>query len=160
MLGVLGVAVFALITDQLLPAESAASEVQANANAEVAADVTAEEGVSGHSGPTLSERFSRYAPASEADQNTITEAFAPLRATGPATGPTRTTLDTPEAGIKLSAILRRDDENIAVINGRPLREGQSFDGFEILSIDGEQVHVRTAVGAITLELERPSLQSD
>jgi hypothetical protein len=157
MLGVLGVAVLALVTDQLLPAESAASVEQASVDATANAEADGSDSRPTRAGPTLSDRFGAFESTQPID---INKAFAPLEPASEPVAESEPSAETPEAGVKLSAILRREDGNIAVINGRPLREGQSVDGFEVVSIGASHVDIRTSVGAITLHLERPSLQAD
>ncbi len=160
MLGLLGVAVLALLTDQLLPASSHADEAFVPTGTEAQAIEAAPSPDALRNGPTLSDRFAGFEQPGEPDRDAIGAAFAPLATKDESTGPAAAEPESNEVGLKLSAILRREDGNIAVINGRPLRVGDSIDGARILSIEGQRVRVETAVGAITLELQRPKLQAD
>ncbi len=154
MLGVLGVAVAALVTDRFLTSANASEDtgvVEGTVQSDVVGEALAEP-VGDR--PTLAERFSEHASDGEGD---IAAAFAPIQVSKPDTvaGVQEPSKDAP--GLRLTAVLRRADGDIAVINGRPLRAGQAFDGGRVLSIRDREVRVHTSVGPITLRLDQPAL---
>ncbi|MEO1718479.1 MAG: hypothetical protein AAFR76_15375 [Planctomycetota bacterium] len=159
MLGLLGAAVLALVTDQLLPAESGATPTQptgATSESESTADFSAP---SLRTGPTLADRFAGFDHGERPIEDAIDGAFAPLPASDQAPASGEAEAHATEPGLRLSAVLSRDDDDIAVINGRPMRIGEEFEGVRVIAIDGQQVRVETSVGEITLDLLMPSLQS-
>lgn len=160
MLAVLGVAVAAFLTDRLLAPASAADGADAATTALGSTTDPAISEAPAKPGPTLSDRFTAFAERQPLGSDDIASAFAPL---GSDREPESVELHQAdgksETSLKLSAVLTRDDGDIAVINGRPMRVGQKIGTIEVLSIDTREVLVQTAVGPITLTLDGPSLQS-
>lgn len=160
MLGTLGVAVAALMADQFLTSANAADE---SAAVEISDETAGEDEtpVSAKANrATLSDRFDAF--LSQADEErSLGEAFAPIAANEPKLATNDVDASSAEeVGLKLSTILRLGDQRIAVLNGRPLRAGQSIDGVRVVAIREREVDVETSVGPITLELDVPTLDSE
>lgn len=60
--------------------------------------------------------------------------------------------------LKVDAIVYSKERKIAVINGMPLREGQTFEGNRVVEIEGYAVQVEGSNGRITLNLVRQPIK--
>ncbi|MEO1535166.1 MAG: hypothetical protein AAFS11_06355 [Planctomycetota bacterium] len=159
MAGVLGVAVVALIADRWVTSANA-SDANGPPGASVEAAADTESGAPPKPrGPTLASKFDAFASADDLRNDPLTDAFGPLEAAETAETAADGTAEAPDRQLKLTAVLRRDDGDLAVINGRPMRVGETANDVEVVRIDADSVEVRTSVGPITLQLFRPSLQS-
>lgn len=58
----------------------------------------------------------------------------------------------PPPSYRLSGTLISPSGRVAIVNGRPSREGDRVDGAEILSIETRAVHLRTGSGELTVTL--------
>ncbi|MEO0629939.1 MAG: hypothetical protein AAFY46_04330 [Planctomycetota bacterium] len=159
MAGVLGVAVVALIADRWVTSANASDATGPVAGGlDPAADAVSA-APSQRRGPTLASKFDAFASADDLSDDPLSDAFGPLEETEAAEASEDGTAEAPDRQLKLTAVLRRDDGDLAVINGRPMRVGETANGVEVVRINADSVEVRTSVGPITLQLYRPSLQS-
>lgn len=159
MAGLLGVSLLALAVDRLVPAESHASPV-ASVHTDGAEPVSHNESLHDDrgSGPTLADRFAGF-DAGERPAADIDDAFAPMKSAAEEASRAQPESASGETGLRLSAVLRREDGDIAVINGRPMRIGEEIDGIRVVSIDAQDVHLETGVGTVVLKLPMPTLQA-
>jgi hypothetical protein len=78
----------------------------------------------------------------------------PFQVIGPAPGP-EPGLPTANELLMLSAIWRQTGGSLAVINGRILSEGDTIDGFEIMTIESNGVRVTGQSGPERLDFRPP-----
>ncbi|MGP1272666.1 MAG: hypothetical protein ACTS22_04980 [Phycisphaerales bacterium] len=155
----LAVAGCALAVDQFVLSASATAPADGGAAVAASASDDGSSVVAAPTGPTLAQHFERFRPRpAETSQDRLADAFgtpASLREAEP-TAPGAEPVAA-EVGLKLSSILTRDGERLAVVNGRPLRVGDQVDGATVSAIDEASVTMDTAIGPVTLRMERPTL---
>ena len=150
----------ALAFDQLIL--SASADESATTSDEIELSATNPDGSAEtqtmRSGPTLADRFQSYAKASDASCD-LEKAFdVPSDLREPLTStPDAVAAPVQELGLRLSSILTRNGERLAIVNGRPLRVGDSVGGAVVSEIAEDSVTLDTAIGLVTLDLKRPTL---